>query len=971
MKRFIILFAIVIMITTAFAETTTKYLLKIDRKVVYESLRVNNLSQLTQKLSPQISIYYTSANYLLASADDKALKEIPRAAYSILDEYPASGNWYLITKLPGKTNQITKSMGKEITQMDQTILIKSDLSDLALGKETEVPYVRLNFTPLSFSASINMNQRNQTRVDYGNLLNQVNADSITWFIQQMENMGTRYVGATNCLQVSNWIKSQFLRFGYSNAELDQFNAHETSQYNVVATLTGTLAPNKIIVIGGHHDSVVYDGNDPLFTAPGADDNASGTAAVLEIARIMKASNYQPECTIKFVTFAAEEIGLYGGRHFAQEAQSQWQDIKIMINHDMISNSTQTPDNWLIRLLPYEGFEGYTSFAMEITEDQTSLTTYAGSLNSAGSDSYAFWERGYPAIYYEEHQFSPNYHTITDLVANINPQYVKEVIKASTAVAVTYDQTPSLVTGLHINDTGTGNSLLANWSDFSLESDVVSYKIFVTPDLAVTPLEYTTTATSYTIPNLITDQQYYIGVEAFDSDGNGGLALFVTGTPHVIPQAPVGFNDMPNMHVVILNWSANLELDIAGYRIYRSTSPDGPFALLNSSLLSTTSYEDTSVSDLIYYYYKVVAVDTDNHESLPTDVIRTRALTLNQGILIVDETRNNTGSSVFAPNDVISDQFFDTVLQDFTRAQFDSETDGTLKLADIGIYSSILWHGNDFGNMSYPYLVRDEISKYIRAGGKILISSYLPSQAFDINNNYPFTYAEGSFVYDNFGIQDIAYDHRARFKYAQPQNSDFPPLTVDTLKTLAPLQGHIYTIESIGAANNAESIYFYGSDYPDSTNLGSMNGLPIGVYYQTGTGKTIMLSFPLYNMNEIEVENLMHYVFNELFGEQVSNEDDVIMPSTGISISNIYPNPFNNSVSLEIGQAKTNLSINISVYNVKGQKVKTLFSGISKDRVNSLNWDGRDTKGNPVSSSIYFIKAEQGGKAVSRKLIKLN
>jgi hypothetical protein len=971
MKKLFIILSVILFSTVIFAQTTAKYLIKIDRKAAYGHYRVSDVSQLALKLPAPIIIYHTSANYLLAGVNELVINELPRSAYTLLDEFPLTGNWYLLTRLKGQANLVSRSTGEVITEMDQTILLRSNLTDIVLGKATAMPYVRLDFNPLPLTGLRMMNPPQSTRVDFGNLLSQVNADSIMWFIQQMQNMGTRYVGAPNSYDVSNWMKSQFQRFGYTNAELDPFLIQNFTQWNAVAKLTGTIAPNKVIVIGGHHDSVLYDGNDPMLTAPGADDNASGTAAVLEMARVMKVNNYQPECTIMFATLAAEEVGLWGSRHIAQEAQETGQDIKIMINHDMISNSTVTPGDWYVCLNPYEGFEGYSYFAMAITASQTTLTPYAGFPNSAGSDSYSFWQRGFPSIYFEEDEFSPFYHTINDVVTNISPQYVKEVIKASTAVAVTYDQTPSVVMGVVINDTGTGNSLQASWSTLGLEPDVVSYKVYVTPDLQVTPLEYPTTATTFIIPNLILGQQYYVAVAAFDSDGNGGLAYAVTGTPHIVPETPIGFNDMPNLHAVILNWSANQELDIAGYRIYRATALNGPYTLMNNNLHTTTSYEDTSVADLVYYYYKLSAVDTAGNESLPTEVIRTRALTFNQGILIVDETRNNTGNTVFAPNDTVSDQFFDTVLHDFQRTQFDTETDGTLKLADMGIYSSIFWHGNDFGNMSYPYLVREEIRKYVQAGGKIMVSSYLPTQAFDNNNNYPFTFEPGNFMYDNFGIQTTAYDNRARFKYALPGESGFPPLTVDILKTLVPLQGHIYTIESIGAAGNAQNIYFYGSDYADSTTQGVMNDLPVGVYYQPGLGKTIMLSFPLYNMYETEVTALMNYVFSELFGETVANEDNTETPSAGIEIGKVYPNPFNASVQLEIRQAKTNRPLEVSVYNIKGQKVKTLFAGIAEGKALSRIWDGKDEQGNPVSSSIYFVKATQGGKSVSRKLIKLN
>lgn len=974
MKTITLVLAILIFTIVIFAQNPAQYLVRIDRKVVYEQYKVNDLFQLTQKLPAQISFFYSSSNYLLASADDVSLKAISKSAYVLLDEYPVTGNWYLLSKLPNKANQVSRALGEVVTNMDQTILLRSNLSDERVARETDMPYVRMDFTPMKISAARMMPPSQSSRVNFGNLLNEVDADSIIWFIQHLQDFGTRNAHATNRLAVANWIRDQFIRFGITNVQIEPFTWQGTDQYNVVATIPGTIAPTKNIIVGGHHDSVVYDDNDPLIIAPGADDNASGAAAALEMARVMKACNYQPECTIKFVTFACEEYGLWGSKYNSQVAINNEQDIKLMINHDMIANNNiYFPPEWYVLMNPYEGFLGQTDYALNVINAQTSLIPVSATwaLNSHSSDSYSYWLHGFPVIYFDEADFSANYHTISDLVANISPSYVSEVIKASTAVAVSFDQNPSPITNVELFDTGTGNSLSVSWSNIGLEPDVTSYKIYVFQDSTSAPVEYTTSSLYFIVPNLTTGVPYNIAVAAIDNSANEGLATVVTGTPYSIPQIPVCFNDMPSMHAVNLNWQSNSELDIAGYRIYRSLSHDGTYSLLNNTLITTTSYTDNNVTDLIYYYYKLVAVDTDNHESAFTDILRSRALTLDQGILIVDETRNNTGNTVFAPNDAVSDQFFDNVLHDFRRTQFDTQTDGTLKLADIGIYSSIFWHGNDFANMTYPYLVREEIRKYIQSGGKILISTYLPSEAFDNNFEYPIVLSEGNYIYDTFGVQNIVYNSSARLKYVIPSVSGFPALSVDTLKTISIFAGHIYTIQSISASDNAQNIYSFSSDYADSTMQGSMNGLPIGVYYQPGSGKSILLSFPLYNMYAADVTNLMHYVFNQLFNEPIANDDDTMVPSADIIISRAYPNPFNSSVNLEIRQSKSNKPLNVSVYNIKGQKVKTIFSGVSKELTQNLTWDGRDDNGNQVSSSIYFIQAEQGSKTVSRKIIKLN
>lgn len=931
---------------------------------IQKSIYQENLAQDTS-----VDIYFSSENYILAGCSQISLEKLPRSAYALLDTFPPDGNWYLLTKLPGRENRVTPALGERITDLDNTILLKTQLTDLQLADKTEMPFVRMDFTPLTFRQDSYLKPPAASRVSFGNLLTSVNADSIMWFIQSLQDFTTRNAFADNRLDVANWIRDQFIRYGIANAQVEPFMQYGLMQYNVVATIPGTIAPDKYIIIGGHHDSITNN-SDPLVFAPGADDNASGSAAALEMARVMHQNNYLPETSIRFVTFACEEYGLWGSKYHSQQTLDQNLDVKLMVNHDMIAHSTVNGPEWYIRLMPYGGFEGYTGYAMDVVQAQTNLTPYAGSMNSASSDSYPFWQKGYPVIYFFEDEFCPYYHSINDLVINCNPLYVQQAIKASTAVCVTYDQIPSPVDALTIMDTGTGTSLQVSWTSNSIESDVISYKIYYTEDPNATPLSLTATASPFILSGLTAGTTYHIGVAAVDAANNEGLARVTTGTPYLLPQIPQAFVDNPVYQGIELNWSANNELDLDGYRLYRSDSQDGPFVIVTPDLITTTTYMDQGIEQLLYYYYYLTAVDTDGNESAPTEVVRSRAVTLNQGILIVDETMNNDSNTVFSPNDAVSDLFYDTVLHSFQKAQWDTETDGVLKLADIGIYSSILWHGNDSANMSYPLAVRDEIKKYLLTGGKILITSYFPSRAFDNNNNYPYTYQSGDFLYDQFGIQDVDYQTSARFRYALPEGSGFPPLTVDSLKTVLPLAGHIYNIESVSANPLTNNIYYYGSEYDNTASQGVMNGMAVGTYFNDGCRKAVVLSFPLYNMKQDEVTNLMYHVFHNVFGETVPNQDENVLPSAGISLSSVYPNPFDNYLNLQIQGAKANLPMNVSVYNVKGQKIRTLFDSVTKTGSQNLTWDGKDESGIRIANSVYLVRAEQDGKVVSQKIVKL-
>jgi hypothetical protein len=211
----------------------------------------------------------------------------------------------------------------------------------------------------------------------------------------------------------------------------------TLEINVVATIPGTTRPDEVYIIGGHMDSFAY--GSPLTNAPGADDNASGSSAALEFARALIESGYQPEATIKFITFAAEELMLFGDagcEHYAQQASNSGMNIQLMINCDMISNTNNPVAESSVRINYYSGFLPIRDLAMSATEQFSIITPLSGSINQY-SDSYPFFEEGFAAVYFEEDDFSPYYHTTDDIISHYNMNYCGEVIKSAGATLLKY------------------------------------------------------------------------------------------------------------------------------------------------------------------------------------------------------------------------------------------------------------------------------------------------------------------------------------------------------------------------------------------------------------------------------------------------------------------------------------------------------------------------------------------------------
>src|ERR1043165_9832417 len=200
--------------------------------------------------------------------------------------------------------------------------------------------------------------------------------------------------------------------------------------NIVATLKGSQpeAADRIYVVSGHYDSMCTSPTDAKCDAPGANDDASGTAAVLEMARVM--AKYQFDATIVFMTVAGEEQGLLGSTYFAEQAEKRHLRIEAMFTNDIIgsslggngvrdphtvrvfsegvpSNETQqeattrrsvggendSPSRQLARFIK-EGAERYVP-SMKV------LMIYRRDRYGRGGDHQPFLERGYAAVRFTE------------------------------------------------------------------------------------------------------------------------------------------------------------------------------------------------------------------------------------------------------------------------------------------------------------------------------------------------------------------------------------------------------------------------------------------------------------------------------------------------------------------------------------------------------------------------------------------
>jgi hypothetical protein len=186
------------------------------------------------------------------------------------------------------------------------------------------------------------------------ILRELDERRIEATVRKLASFGTRHTLSTQddpnrgIGAARDWIFAEMNRYaerssGRMSVELQSYVQQPASRIpvatritNVIATLRGSTTPERVYVISGHYDSRASDVMDATSDAPGADDDASGVAVAMELARVM--ATRQPSATIVFAAVAGEEQGLYGARHMAEQFKAAGADLQAMFTNDIVGSS---------------------------------------------------------------------------------------------------------------------------------------------------------------------------------------------------------------------------------------------------------------------------------------------------------------------------------------------------------------------------------------------------------------------------------------------------------------------------------------------------------------------------------------------------------------------------------------------------------------------------------------------------------
>jgi Peptidase family M28 len=414
------------------------------------------------------------------------------------------------------------------------------------------------------------------------VLQKISAQNIETTIHGLVAFGTRHTlsqadGDTHGVGAARrWIKTQLedcnrKAHGRLEVTFDAFTAEAGPRVpqpvelvNVVATLPGTqdASRDRVYVVSGHYDSRRSDAMDASGDAPGANDDASGTAAVIEMACAM--ANQSFDATLVFMAVAGEEQGLVGSTHWAENARQKKINVAGMFTNDIIGSSHDEHgkrDASYVRLFA----EGIPATATQSEDLRTRLR--AGGENDSpsrelarfvqecaarfvpnlkvhviyrrdrylrGGDHIPFLERDFPALRFTEaHEDFRHQHQDVrkedgvqygDLAEFVDYGYVANIAKVNAAALASLASAPAAPRNARVETDKLDNDTTLRW-EANTEPDLAGYRIVWRATTAADWEHHTDVGnvTRFTLP--VSKDDVLFGVEAVDRDGNASVASF--------------------------------------------------------------------------------------------------------------------------------------------------------------------------------------------------------------------------------------------------------------------------------------------------------------------------------------------------------------------------------------------------------------------------------------------------------------
>lgn len=410
------------------------------------------------------------------------------------------------------------------------------------------------------------------------MIEQVSVANLENSVRKLVSFGTRHTlsdtvsKTTGIGAARTWLKSEFERYNRENGgklkvSYDSFVQpadgrrvpEATVLKNVMAVLPGTdPADKRMLLVCGHYDSRVTDVMNNKSLAPGANDDASGVAGVLELARVMSKQSFG--ATLVFVAMVGEEQGLYGAANLAKRAKAEGWDVHIVLNNDMIGNTygmeTDLKNNNQVRIFS----EGVPAGE---TKEQTALRLSTGSENEGharqaaryikeigeryvdqldvkliyrrdrflrGGDHTPFSAQGFTAVritemnedFNRQHQDlrTENGFKFGDLPEYVDYKYLQKITRLNLSVLANVGLAPQQPTAVKLVTSQLTNNTTINWTAPSGKAPAGYYVLLRETTSPHWEKKFFVSGTSATLP--YSKDNYFFGLQAVDDKGHESL-----------------------------------------------------------------------------------------------------------------------------------------------------------------------------------------------------------------------------------------------------------------------------------------------------------------------------------------------------------------------------------------------------------------------------------------------------------------
>ena len=400
MKKTLTLLALLLIATIGFAQSFV--MINTDNQQETENLFNNK----------NLKIHYFNDNFVLATATivDESMNVLDNNAFANTDAY------YIV--YCGKENQknyiSTTKNAKVLFKNDNIVIFdkavepyKNDGMIAVFNKEAKMAVAHRDFPVITVENPL-----------IREMMNQVNMDSLEATVQFLQDYQSRLWDSQNAFNASDWIAARMAALGLEVEQQPFYASTWTGSGqaapNVIGIQRGTLYPDVYVVCGSHFDSFSFEAMYGTGAAPGADDNATGVASVLESARIM--TQYEFEYSIIYCAYGCEEMGLYGSEAYASRCQQEGMEILGYFNNDM--NGYLYGDVIHIDCIYPNSVAPIGDYYMNVGSVYfPELPIRHVNFSEGDSDHTSFNNHGYMGIYpFEDYQhYSPKIHTPNDLI----------------------------------------------------------------------------------------------------------------------------------------------------------------------------------------------------------------------------------------------------------------------------------------------------------------------------------------------------------------------------------------------------------------------------------------------------------------------------------------------------------------------------------------------------------------------------